>query len=261
MNLARTLRRLIALPFFSEWDEQTCSISWHAVAQICTSILGFGLRLVEYGLMQKLIQGISLFQESVFTTKQRLFEGLAEGQKPLALFITCSDSRVDPNLLTQTEPGELFVLRNAGNIIPPYGVADGGEAATIEYAVEVLRVTDIIVCGHSHCGAMASLLKQPIPDSLPAVRSWLGHAESARRIVCCREGLEGQQPAQLDAVIQQNALVQLTHLRTHPSVAAAYARRELSLHAWVYKFESGHVLSYSAADREYRPIARLRQIA
>ena len=104
--------------------------------------------------MQKLLEGLHHFQQNIFSSQRELFERLAKGQSPETLFITCSDSRINPNLLTQTQPGELFILRNAGNIIPPYGAANGGEGATIEYAVAVLGVKDIIVCGHAHCGAM-----------------------------------------------------------------------------------------------------------
>src|ERR1044071_9547851 len=127
--------------------------------------------------MQKLVHGIHRFQEGVFRSQKELFEQLSSGQKPAALFITCSDSRIDPNLLTQTEPGDLFILRNASNIVPPYGPYGGGEAATIEYAVSVLGVQDIIVCGHSHCGAMSGLLNPDQVRELPAVRNWLAHAE------------------------------------------------------------------------------------
>ena len=119
--------------------------------------------------MQKLVNGIHEFQEKYFTSHKSLFERLAQGQQPLALFITCSDSRIDPNLLTQTQPGELFIMRNAGNIVPPYGAVLGGEAATIEYALSVLKVNDIIVCGHSHCGAMNGLLHPDQVSELPAV--------------------------------------------------------------------------------------------
>ena len=111
--------------------------------------------------MQKLIQGLHRFQRDLFGSQRELFERLAQGQHPEVLFITCSDSRINPNLLTQTQPGELFILRNAGNIVPPYGAVQGGEAATIEFAVAGLGVKDIIVCGHSHCGAMKGLLAPP----------------------------------------------------------------------------------------------------
>ena len=109
--------------------------------------------------MQKLVNGVHHFQQNIFSSQRELFERLANGQNPETLFITCSDSRIDPNLLTQTDPGELFILRNAGNIVPAYGAANGGEAATIEYAVAVLGVKDIIICGHSQCGAMKGLLQ------------------------------------------------------------------------------------------------------
>ena len=204
--------------------------------------------------MQKLVKGIHQFQDEIFSSKQRLFENLAEGQNPLALFITCSDSRIDPNLLTQTEPGELFILRNAGNIVPPYGAVAGGEAATIEYAVSVLGVKDIIVCGHSHCGAMAGLLDQAQLGKLPAVRSWLCHAESTQRIM--EENYEhiADAPARLMATVEENVLVQLEHLRTHPTVAAALARGTLELHGWVYKFETGQVFGYQPKEHQFLAI-------
>ena len=133
--------------------------------------------------IERLMQGIHHFQTEIFDSQRELFERLARGQNPTALFITCSDSRINPNLITQTDPGELFILRNAGNIVPPYGLASGGEAGTIEFAVAALGVRHIIVCGHSHCGAMRSLLRPELIENLPAVRTWLAHAEPTRRIV------------------------------------------------------------------------------
>lgn len=133
--------------------------------------------------MQKLVEGIHQFQQNIFTSQESLFQRLMRGQQPLALFITCSDSRIDPSLLTQTEPGELFIMRNAGNIVPSYGAVQGGEAATIEYAVSVLGVRDVIICGHSHCGAMGALLQPEQTAELPAVRDWLRHAEATSRIM------------------------------------------------------------------------------
>lgn len=118
--------------------------------------------------MQKLIEGIHQFQRESFLPLQGLFEQLARGQQPETLFITCSDSRIDPNLLTQSKPGDLFILRNAGNIIPPHGAGNGGEAATIEFAAGALAVRDIIVCGHSHCGAMKGLLQ---PEQVASLHS------------------------------------------------------------------------------------------
>ena len=204
--------------------------------------------------MKKLVEGIQRFHKGPFLAKQPLFEQLAKGQQPLALFITCSDSRIDPNLLTHTEPGELFVLRNAGNIVPPYGSVRGGEAATIEYAVNVLGVDDIIVCGHSHCGAMAGRLAPESLDELPAVREWLVHAEDSRTIVPEGYGHISDDSDPLTTAVEENVLVQLEHLRTHPSVAAAIDRKELDLHGWVYRFETGQVFAYDSDKRQFLPI-------
>src|SRR3954447_12911881 len=134
--------------------------------------------------MRKIVQGVRQFQNTVFPEQRELFEALArKPQNPLALFITCADSRINPNLITGTEPGDLFLLRNAGNIIPPYGAANGGEGATVEYAVSVLKMRNIIVCGHYGCGAMYFLMRQENSSDLPSVRAWCSHAESTRRIV------------------------------------------------------------------------------
>ncbi len=208
--------------------------------------------------MQKLVEGIHQFQNGVFSSKQRLFEGLVDSQHPLALFITCSDSRINPNLLTQTEPGELFILRNAGNIVPPYGAVEGGEAATIEYAVSVLEVKDIVICGHSHCGAMGGLLDQPQLAKLPAVRSWLCHAESTHRIIEENYAHITDADSRLTATVEENVLVQLEHLRTYPIVAAALDRKVLNLHGWVYEFETGQVFGYHPQEGQFIPIEGIR---
>lgn len=207
--------------------------------------------------MQKLIEGIHQFQQTIFDTQKHLFERLAKGQRPLALFITCSDSRIDPSLLTQTQPGELFIMRNAGNIVPPYGAVIGGEAATIEYAVSVLQVKDIIICGHSHCGAMGGLLDPGSIEALPAVRAWLNSAESTRRIIQENYGHLQEPQARLTATVEENVLVQLENLRTHPSVSAALGRGDLKLHAWIYKFETGQVFAYYPDTNEFRPLAEV----
>ena len=211
--------------------------------------------------MQKLIEGIHQFQNGVFSSYQRLFEGLVVSQQPLALFITCSDSRINPNLLTQTEPGEIFVLRNAGNIVPPYGAVDGGEAATIEYAVSVLGVEDIIICGHSHCGAMRGLLDQSQLEELPAIQSWLRHAEATLRIVQETGSRTTDAARRLTTSVEQNVLVQLEHLRTHPSVSAALRRNALTLHGWVYQFETGRVFDYDPHNGQFVALEAGRFVA
>lgn len=203
--------------------------------------------------MQKLIQGIHQFNHNVFAKNREFFERLAKQQRPQVLFITCSDSRINPNLITQTEPGDLFIVRNVGNIIPPYGAPGGSEAAAIEYAVAVLGVADIILCGHSCCGAMQGLLNPESLNSAPAVRDWTRHAESTRRIICENyQHLAGNE--RLTAAVEENVLVQLEHLRTHPSVAAAINRGALNLHGWVYKLETGRVFHYDAENGQFEPI-------
>ena len=194
------------------------------------------------------------YLSEIFSSKQRLFEKLVDGQHPLALFITCSDSRIDPAMLTQTEPGELFILRNAGNIVPPYGTINGGEAATIGFAVSALGVKDIVICGHSHCGATKGVLAPDGLDGLPTVRDWLSSADSTQRIM--RENHEhiSESNAKLTATVQENVLVQLEHLRTHRSVAAALGRKDLNLHGWVYKFETGQVFAYRPQDSQFVPV-------
>lgn len=200
--------------------------------------------------MQKLVQGVHHFQNSVFGQKREFFEQLSHGQSPETLFITCSDSRINPNLITQTEPGELFILRNAGNIVPPYGAASSGEAATIEFAVAGLGVQHIIVCGHSHCGAMAGLLTQAKLADLPSLRAWLAHAESTRRIMLDKYS-DRVGPARLTTAVQENVLMQLENLRTHPTVASGLARGDIKLHGWVYKIETGEVFAYEPETGQF----------
>ena len=206
--------------------------------------------------MKQIVDGIRDFQASVFREQQQRFEELANGQHPEALFITCSDSRIDPNLVTQTHPGELFVIRNAGNIVPPFEAVHGGEAATIEYAVKALKVEHIVVCGHSHCGAMQGLLNPDGLRSLPIVADWLAHAsETANRVRENYGDITG--PELLARTVAENVLVQLANLRTHPSVTQALDAGELKLHGWVYEFESGQVYAYDSIDARFEPILQV----
>lgn len=202
------------------------------------------------GGVQKLINGIHQFQDNDFLPLQALYERLARGQHPETLFITCSDSRIDPMRLTNAQPGDLFILRNAGNLVPPLGSGPGGELATIEFAVTALGVKNIIVCGHSHCGAMRALLQPDLVALLPHVSAWLSHAELTRRII--RDNyrhLEGD--ALLTATIEENVLVQLENLRTLPVVATQLARGDLHLHGWVYIIETGDVLAYDVECSQF----------
>lgn len=205
--------------------------------------------------MQRLIHGIHQFRTENFRPLQGLFEKLAKGQNPETLFITCSDSRIDPNLLTRSKPGDLFILRNAGNIVPPHGATIGGEAATIEFAVSAVGVKDIIICGHSHCGAMSGLLHPEMLSELPSVASWLAYAETTRRIVNDNYShLEGE--LRVAAAIEENVLVQLENLRTLPSVASRLVKGDLHLHGWVYKIETGEVFAYDTHQSQFVPLAQ-----
>lgn len=199
-----------------------------------------------------LIQGLNAFHNNYFNDHRELFERLSTGQSPDVLFITCSDSRIDPCLITQAQPGELFVMRNVGNIIPAYGSANSAEAAGIEYAVQGLDIKDIIVCGHSHCGAMKGLLQiGSLSEQMPLVYDWLKrHGEATRRLVL--DNYAGLEPAQLWKIaIEQNVLTQVKNLETYPSIRSKLHSGRLNLHAWIYEIESGMVFAYDAGARQF----------
>lgn len=181
-----------------------------------------------------LAQGIEKFRTQVFPGMQEEFQRLEGGQSPETLFITCSDSRIDPNLITQTAPGELFVIRNAGNIVPRPGVGELSVEATIQYAVDVLKVSQIIVCGHSHCGAVTGLLNLESLETMPAIRDWVKRSEALLERV--RDG-----ELSLPQAIRGNVLLQLDHLREYECVQKAIDEGRLNLLGWVYHFESGQV--------------------
>jgi carbonic anhydrase len=201
--------------------------------------------------MDKILAGVAAFQRTAYAKNRHFFQQLAAKQQdPVALFITCADSRVNPNLITQTEPGDLFLVRNAGNIVPPYGSVMGGEAATIEYAVEVLGVRNIIICGHSQCGAMSALLSGAGMEHLPAVKGWCSHAEATRRIV--RQKYRELAPDALAiAATEENVLVQMNNLSTHPCVAARLAGGDLQVFGWYYDIGSGRVLQYDQSRGKF----------
>jgi carbonic anhydrase len=203
--------------------------------------------------MKKLLKGLRKFQTDYFVEHQELFEHLAHGQKPRVLFITCSDSRVDPSLITQADPGELFVIRNAGNLIPPYGATNGGEGAAVEYAIHALNIQQIIVCGHSHCGAMKGLLKlSKLEEDMPLVYDWLRHAEATRRLIKENYGhCEGEEL--LEVTIAENVLTQLENLKTYPVVHSRLHQGKMSLHAWIYEIETGEVQVYDPVREDYVP--------
>ncbi|MEU2452362.1 carbonic anhydrase [Streptomyces sp. NPDC012765] len=179
---------------------------------------------------------VARFQREVFPAKAELFDRLAEVHRPSTLFIGCSDARVVPELITQSEPGELFVVRTAGNLVPAHAPGVDGVAASIEYAVAVLAVTDIVVCGHSACGAMTALAEGADLSGAASVAGWLRHADAS---VARTAG--GAGPERLSALVRENVRAQLANLATHPSVARARAAGTLTLHGWVYDIRSGGV--------------------
>jgi carbonic anhydrase len=199
--------------------------------------------------MQSIIEGFLKFRQDVYPAHSDLFRKLAHAQHPGALFVTCSDSRVVPEMLTQCDPGELFVVRNAGNIVPSYGPSPGGVSATVEYAVAVLGVADIVVCGHSDCGAMSAIANGTCLDNLPAVASWLRHADAAKAINAAHHHASPE--ARLDALVRENVVAQLNNLRTHPAVALALAQKKLNLHGWVFDIETGGLTALDGATGNF----------
>ena len=193
----------------------------------------------------KFLGGVSRFQKDVYPQHQDLFEKLAIGQRPEALFITCADSRIDPCLLTQTKPGELFICRVIGNIVPPYPDAVGGVSATIEYAVGVLRVPEVIVCGHTDCGVMKGALDPEALAAFPNVTAWLKYADVDHR--------EPEPSAEfLLALTEDNVVAQLKNLRSHPAVANRLLEGDLSLHGWVYHIGPGVVTAYDEESGKFQ---------
>lgn len=202
--------------------------------------------------MKEIIQGVHRFRTQIFPEKRRLFKSLAAGQRPSALMISCADSRVDMSLVTQCEPGHLFFFRNAGNIVPPYGQALGAASATIEYAMVALQIPNIIVCGHSDCGAMKGVLTQGVAETMPVVAQWLKYADVPRQIVVNQA--ENDPQKRIERLIRLNVLSQIEHLKSHPSVAVRVARGEVKLHGWVYDIEHGSVDAYDQATGTFMPL-------
>lgn len=207
--------------------------------------------------MKQIIEGVHRFRTQIFPEKRGLFKTLAGGQRPSALMISCADSRVDMGMVTQCEPGHLFFFRNAGNIVPPYGLALGAASATIEYAMVALQIPNIIVCGHSDCGAMKGLLAHNVAETMPTVAQWLKYADVPRQIVLAEGETDTQ--TRVDRLIRLNVLSQLDHLKTHPSVAVRIARGEVKLHGWVYDIEHGSVDAYDPASGTFAPLDKVAE--
>ncbi|WP_303290622.1 carbonic anhydrase [Marinobacter sp. SS5-14b] len=205
--------------------------------------------------MDHIVRGVLDFRKNVYPEHKDLFGALADSQNPDVLFFTCSDSRIDPNMVTGSNPGDLFICRNAGNVIPPHSNETGGMTASIEYAVAVLGVRHIIVCGHTDCGAIKGALDIPALKGLPHVKEWLGHCRSAMEIVRERHNIASDErldPKYLNEAIEENVLQQVQHLRTHPVVAAKLATGKIEIHGWVYDIKSGNIRCCGRDSMEFK---------
>ncbi|MND92763.1 Carbonic anhydrase 1 [compost metagenome] len=203
--------------------------------------------------LKHIVDGFLHFHHEVFPQQEELFKKLATAQRPRAMFITCADSRIVPELITHSSPGDLFVTRNVGNVVPPYGQMNGGVSTAIEYAILALGVHHIIVCGHSDCGAMRAVLNPQSLEKMPTVKAWLRHAEVARTVVednchCANEN------ESMQVLTEENVIAQLQHLRTHPSVASRMASGQLFIHGWIYSIETSEIRAYDAEQDCFLPL-------
>ena len=211
--------------------------------------------------MRKLLKGLHKFQSSYFPANHEVFEELADGQKPRVLFITCSDSRIVPHLITQSGVGELFVVRNVGNLVPPFGAANGGEGAAIEYAIHALGIEQVIICGHSNCGAMKGLLQiEKLRTEMPLVHEWLRHAESTRRLI--QENYADVEGEELIAItMAENVVTQIENLKTYPVIRSKLHQNKMSIYGWIYDIETGEVLTYNPETDDFEVPQTLLAIA
>lgn len=195
--------------------------------------------------MESLLEGFRHFRKEVYPRQSARFHELAAGQKPHTLFITCADSRVMPELIFSAQPGELFVYRNIGNVVPPYSQHVSGVVAAIEYAIAVLGVRHIVVCGHTDCGAMKAVLKPESLEDVPSVAAWLKHTDAARHVTA-HHGHDPASQEALSCMTEENVVSQLDHLRTQPVVAARLAAGTLRIHGWIYDIAHGEIRAFDA---------------
>lgn len=203
--------------------------------------------------MQKLIDGVAKFKSEVVPEHQALFDKLATGQSPDVLFITCADSRIDPAMITQTMPGDLFVCRNAGNVVPPHSQNIEGTAASIEFATAVLGVKHIVICGHTDCGAIQGAMAPQNLDAIPRVQDWV---DNSRAAVKAAEAIQGEGQVDLLTATERNVVLQMAHLNSHPAVAARLATGDIDVHGWVYHIADGDVTAYDAETDSFKSIVQ-----
>jgi carbonic anhydrase len=208
--------------------------------------------------LQQLKDGVRRFQTEVYPQQAEIFaQAASEKPRPHTLFITCADSRIDPNAITSSGTGEVFVTRNIGNMVPAYPAMLGGVSAVIEFAVSELKVRHIVVCGHTQCGAMGALLAPDTVATMPTVKSWLTNAHAALAVAETLHERSVGSPAERginEVLTEQNVLLQMQHLKTHPSVAGAMATGELTISGWVYYIGTGEVRIAEDGQRTFTPI-------
>ncbi len=208
--------------------------------------------------MEKLIEGVHKFHNDEFGNYRSLFRKLSqEGQNPHTLFITCSDSRVLAELITQSKPGDLFVVKNVGNIVPPASAtgSTNSTAAAIEFAVDSLRVSDIVVCGHSQCGAMEALITGlPADNPLPHLREWLALAAPVRQVLQTEYYHLKSHAERTTAAAEENVLFALENLRTYPVVQTRLADGSLRLHGWFFKIANAELFAFDPETKQFLPL-------
>src|ERR1700712_4065341 len=206
--------------------------------------------------LEKLKEGVRKFRAEVYAKHADMYSRAAtETQRPHTLLIACADSRVDPSEITQASPGDIFVLRNIGNMVPAYGEMMGGNSAVIEFAVSALKVQHIVVCGHTDCGAMKALLAPESVKAMPTVTSWLTNAKAALTVAETLHTKVDWRRDLLSVLTEQNVLLQLQHLKTHPAVAGAMAMGDLTVSGWVYDIGRGQVSIAEDNQRDFIPVA------
>jgi carbonic anhydrase len=210
----------------------------------------------EQSVLESLKDGIRRFQAEVHAENEELYQLAATTpQQPHTLIIACADSRVDVERITSSGPGEVFVSRNVGNMVPPYGGVLGGVSAVIEYAVTGLKVKHVVVCGHSDCGAMKALLNPASTEKMPTVKKWLDNGQAALMVADSVANADEGPSGKMRRITEENVLMQLIHLTTHPSVAGAIARGELTTSGWVYEIATGEVRIAEHGKRVFVPVS------
>jgi len=205
--------------------------------------------------LEELKAGFRRFRTKIYPNhEQEYIKAASVPQTPHALIVTCADSRIDPEMITQSRPGDIFVTRNVGNLVPAYGEMLGGVSAVIEYAVSALKVQHVVICGHSDCGAMKGLLNPDSLEKLPTVKSWLKNAHAALSVASSLTETDESKEERLRRLTEENVLLQMQHLRTHPSVAGAMARKELTISGWVYDIGKGEVRISEDGGRVFAPV-------